>query len=355
MRNQIEIQLTHDCGAEFVEQMPYYNSRARSDTVSFEKRRIIIEAERKHRCTEYDVFMNLQHSLYNQLVKVLLIHYCQAGSQAGITDITVSEVKGTKTTVLFSRTFNADNQPFCALASPIAFDLDALKGLLGEDDDAYRLRIVVMHWLHHGKFGDRQRQLESLWRTFERLCEYHLHQPLDVRFIVATGLSDMVTELMTHANSYPHSAAVVAAETTDTLRVLHWQEMIRNNYPENSPQPKLRSYKASLIDPFLDERVVQLMFDVLAYRRSELQRYGLFNTIEADLYTKLATHQRRNMDVVALLIHYIYFLRNRLFHGQLLLRVSVFDDTNADNMRLDFLTALLSTLVVELINNRQAL
>ena len=366
MKYQIEIQLKNACGAEFVGQVPYYKSGARRDTVRFEKSRIVIEAERKHRIVEDDVFMNLQHSLYNQLVKVLLIHYCQAGSQAGITAVTVSEIKGAATTQLFARSFNENDnenekQPFCAFDAPIPFDLEALKGMLEEDDNAYRLRIVVMHWLNHGKYaGDRQRRLESLWRTFERLCEYHLHEPLDKRFIVNTGLNAMITELMTHAAAYPQAAAVVAAETGDTLRVLRWQEMIRNNYPEtpgarNTYARNYRDYKAQLIDPFFDERAVQLMLDVLVYRRSELVRYGLYNTIDTDLRAKLAMHQQRDMDVVALLIHYIYFLRNRLFHGQLLLRVSVFDSANADNMRLDFLNGLLSTLVVELINNRRAL
>ena len=68
MKYQIEIQLRNACGAEFVGQVPYYNSGARRDTVRFEKGRIVIEAERKHRIVEADVFMNLQHSLYNQLV-----------------------------------------------------------------------------------------------------------------------------------------------------------------------------------------------------------------------------------------------------------------------------------------------
>lgn len=365
MKYQIEIRLKNACGAEFVRQVPYYKSGARLDTVRFEKSRIVIEAERKHRIVEDDVFMNLQHSLYNQLVKVLLIHYCQAGSQAGIKQITVSEMKGAATTQLFSRTFNGastgsatNKQPFCAFDAPIPFDLEALKGILEEDDNAYRQRIVVMLWLNHGKYAsDRQRRLESLWRTFERLCEYHLHQPLDKRFRVDKGLDAMITELMSNAATYTHSAAAVAPETTDTLRVLRWQEMIRNNYPgtTRSRSRKYNDYKRTLIDPFFDERAVQLMLDVLVYRRSELQHYRMYTTIENSLRVKLAMHQQRGMDVVALLIHYIYFLRNRLFHGQLLLRLSVFDSANSDNMRLDFLNGLLATLNVELINNRAAL
>ncbi len=369
MKFEIEIQLREACGAAYVGQMPYYRSGGRTDAVCFERGRIVIEAERKHRFTEDDVFMNLQHSLYNQLVKVLLVHYCQAGSHAGITRITVSEVKGAGAQTLFSRSFGAGAfpQPFCAFDAPVAFDFAALLGALGEDDDAYRLRIVLLHWLGQGRYldrpgqaGDRQRRMEIVWRTFERLCEYHLHEPLDKRFIVNTGLNAMITEVMTHSAAYPQAAAAVAAETADTLRVFRWQEMIRNNYPEtpgarNTYARNYNEYKAQLIDPFFDERAVQLMLDVLPYRRSELQRYGLYTTIENSLQAKVAMHQRRDMDVVALLLQYIYFLRNRLFHGQLLLRVSVFDDANTDHMRLDFLTNLLATLAVELINNRSAL
>lgn len=358
MRFRIDIQLRQACGAEFDAQMPYYNSGLRRDAVHFGKDQITVEAERKHRITEDDVFMNLQHSLYNQLVKVLLIHYCQAGSRSGIERISVSQYTGQGSVLLFSRTFDAGNQPFCSFDGPIPFDLEALKAVLGEDDDSYRLRIVLLHWLGQGKYADRQRRMEIVWRTFERMCEYHQHAALGSRFKVAEGLEAMLTEIQTHAASYPHSSAAVSAETVDSLRLLRWQEMIENNYPKtrgNNLISNYRNYYATLITPFFDERVVKLMTDVLVYRRSELQRYSLYNNAVNDLQAKLAMHQRHDIDVVALLCHYIYFLRNRLFHGQMLLRVSVFDVLNADMMRLDFLTDLLSTLVVELINNRRAL
>lgn len=359
MKFEIDIQLRNACGAKYVGLMPYYHSGGRKDVVRFEKERILIEAERKHRCSEDDVFMNLQHSLYNQLVKVLLIHFCQAGSQAGITLVTVSEHRGTGLQTLFARSFTNDNQPFCAFDAPVRFSMVALLNILEEDDNAYRLRIVLLHWLNQGKYSDRLRQLESLWRTFERMCEYHLHESLDKRFNVSNGLKAMVTELFSHAVTYYNTAAVVATETTATLRVFRWQEMIRNNYPETTGRSlrldKYNEYKTTLIDPIFDERAVLLMQEVLSYRRGELQRYGLYKTIETNLQTKLALHQTHDIDIVALLIYYIYFLRNRLFHGQLLLRVSVFDDANSDNMRLDFINKLLSTLVVELVNNCAAL
>lgn len=362
MKYQIEIELLRECGAEFVAAMAYHHSGAKRDVVRFERGRIVIEAERKHRCTEEDVFMNLQHSLYNQLVKVLLVHYCQAGSRAGIRRITVSEVKGTGPVALFGRAFSAGNernypQPFCAFDGPVGFDVEALKGVLGEDDDSYRLRIVLLHWLSQGMYvGDRQRTLESVWRTFERLCEYHLHEALDKRFIVATGLSAMISEVMSHSLCYPRTCAAVAGETVESLRKLRWQEMIENNYPKTKPGSNMlknyREYEANLITPFVDERVVALMQEVLVYRRSELQRYGLYNNVEAALRGKVALRQRRDVDVVAVLCQYIYFLRNRLFHGQLTMRVSIFDDLNSDNMRLDFLNNMLETLCQELINNR---
>lgn len=366
VRYEVDIQLKNPCGAEMVEYLPYYNSGPRRDAVLFEKRRILIEADRKRRITEDDVFMNLQHSLYNQLVKVLLIHYCHAGRKAGILRVSVrqkkSDGRGQRAEVkyeeLFSRNFTDANQPFCAFDAPIPFDVGALKGVLDETDDAYRLRIVLLHWLSQGKYTDRQRRMEIVWRTFERLCEYHQHAPMGSRFKVADGLDSLLNVVLTNAASYPHSAATVAGKTLDTLRELRWQEMIENNYPKTNGNNLIRNYRnyvATLITPFFDERAVQLMTDILPYRRSELQRYGLYNNAVTDLQAKLALHQRRDIDLVALLCHYIYFLRNRLFHGQMLLRVSVFDVLNADNMRLDFLTGMLATLSVELVNNRSAL
>lgn len=339
----------------FTAQAPYYGSGVETDRITFSSADISIEADRYRIYTEHDVFMNVQNTIYNQMLKCLQIHFCAEGANAGIIRITV-----TANGVDISRDFTTSFQPYSAFDAPIAFDEAALRLLLLEDDNSFALRTIISHWLTQGQAFDRQRRLECIWRTFEQICNHMRHAAPGKRSNVAEGLDLMVMELTSHPNLYTHASAVVGGETKDTLRQLRWHDMIKNNYPEtpsggSSLLYNYQKYQARLCDPYVDERVCALMKDILPYRRRELQNYGLYTAIETDLNNKIAMHQTRDIDVVALLCHYVYYLRNRLFHGQTLVRGSIFDPNKTDEMRIDMLTAMLSVLTVELINNYHSL
>lgn len=339
----------------FSAQVPYFGSGAQTDRVTFCSVAITIEADRNRAYTEHDVFTNVQNTLYNQMLKCLQIHFCAEGAHAGISRIVV-----TAEGVDISRDFTSVFQPYPAFDAPIAFDEAALRQLLLEDDDSFALRTIISHWFTQGQTTDRQRRLECIWRTFEQICDHMRHAVPGKRSNVAEGLDRMVQELTSHPALYTHAAAVVSGETKDTLRQLRWHDMIENNYPETQPSgPRLlvnyQKYKARLCDPYVDERVCTLMKDILPYRRRELQNYGLYTAVETCLNNNIALHQTKDIDVVALLCHYVYYLRNRLFHGQTLVRGSIFDPNKTDEMRIDMLTAMLSVLTVELINNYHSL
>lgn len=356
MTYTITITLVNPSRLSFTAQAPFYGSGAQSDCVSFSPAAITIEGERNRSYTEADIFLNVQNSLYNQMLKCLQIHFCAEGARGGITRIQVT-ADGVP---VADRLFTAAFQPYPAFDAPIAFDEAALRQLLFEDDDSFALRTIISHWFTQGQTADHQRRLECVWRTFEQLCNHMRHAAPSKRRKVAEGLDLMVQHLTAHPTQYARVAALVAGETKDTLRRLRWHDMIENNYPETQPGASnllvsYQKYKLRLCDPYADERVCALMRDILPYRRRELQNYGLFTAIETNLNTKIAQHITRDIDVVALLCHYCYYLRNRLFHGQTLVRGSIFDPHKTDEMRIDLLTSMLTVLTVELINNYRAL
>ena len=355
MNYKVTILLKNVSRLSFTDQAPYYGSGAKTDTVVFAPRVITICSERDTYYDDSAIFSNVQNTLYNQMIKCLQIHYCYEGSLAGITRIEVSA----DGTLVAARDFT-NFQPYPTLDPPISFDEMALRQLLLEDDDSFALRIIISHWLSQGEAVGLQRRLESVWRTFEHICNHLRHAAPGRRNNIAEGLDLMVVELTNHPNQYAHAAACVSGETRDTLRQLRWHDMIENNYPESiiggsNLQRNYDNYKARLCDPYFDERVCSLMKEILPYRRRELQNYGLYASIEAILNNKIALHQVKDIDVVAILCHYAYYLRNRLFHGQTLVRGSIFEPVKPDEMRIGMLTNMLSVLTVELINNYRAL
>ena len=356
MKYKITISLRNKGRLNFTEQAPYFNSNGATDTVSFVPERIEIVAERRKLFKEDDIFFNVQNSLYNQMLKCLQIHYCFEGLQAGITSIKV-EMFGLSKYPATTRLFDDNFQPYPSFDAPIPFREDSLKQLLFEDGDSYVLRIIIGHWLSQGISTGRQRRLECVWRTFEQLCNHMRHASPQQRSNIAQGLDLMVTHLIANPGNYIHTADTVKSETVDSLRKLRWHDMIANNHsrPSGNSKKTYENYKHRLIDPYTDQRVCSLMQDILVYRRRELQNFGLYTDICNDLTVKLANPIINDIDVVAILCYYAYYLRNRLFHGQTLVRVSIFDANQSDEMYIDNITLMLSTLTVELINNYQAL
>lgn len=364
---QINIALLNKGHLSFTSQMPYFGNSRGTDKVTFREQEISIVAERSSRIGDSDLFMNVQNSLYNQMLKCLQIHYCFEGARAGISRIDVAvyrhlngranpnAAQNVGSNGLIARFFRVFDkfQPYTPFDAPTKFTETAIRQLLLEDDDSYALRIIISHWLSQGWMTDRQRRLECVWRTFERICEHLRHVPKGRRSNISEGLDLVVEELIRHPERYPQTRNLVSGETLHSLRELRWREMIENNYPNRTSNYSL--YEKRFCTPYSDARVCNLMKQLLVYRKTELQYAGLYNAIVSRLSNQITRNQTNDIDVAALLCYYAYYLRNRLFHGQSLVRGSVFDEHKTDEMRIDFLTLLLSTLTVELINQYQLL
>lgn len=331
--------------------MPYYMSGAKKDHVVFGVNTISISAERKKRFSENDIFLNVQNSLYNQMYKCLLFHYAMNEVNSKITKIGIRVCSKTNCLDNFERNFDNDNQPFPISSFPIPFNPNIMDYLLEETDDAYQFRLIMAHWMSAMQENDALRKLECIWRTFERLCAYHRHRPIGERPVIADGLRKMIEELTSNSHYYTESASYVHDFDDNYLRVFLWHDMIANNYPKGSSINRYQDYVNYLVLSFQDSRVIRLMYDVRHYREADLKRYNLYSSMKHDCTTKLRSPMQKDIDVVAILCcHYAYYLRNRLFHGQSLVRYSIFDP-HMDMMRLDVISHLLELLSIELINN----
>lgn len=332
--------------------MPYYMSGTQKDKVSFSSNKIIIRAKRKKLCSEDTIFFNVQNSIYNQMYKCLLFHYAVNGENSKIEKIGIEVTSQTFCKKRYVKEFSDENQPFPLYKSPVAFDIQSLELLFDETNNAYQARMVMAHWMTAVvKSNNTLKKLECLWRTFERLCAYHRHRPINERSNIADGLKMMIEELTNNPLAYSKSENFVHSYTEDYLRGFLWHDMIANNYPKGGNEFKYKDYVKYLVSCFHDERVVKLMYDMRHYREQDLKHWNLYSSMKHELLNKMAAPVQNDVDLVALLCcHYAYYLRNRLFHGQSLIRCSIFK-TNVDSMRLESISNLLELIIIELINN----
>ena len=358
MKYKIEISLAEDSKIVKTLISPYYMSNGKSDMVTFSSKSITIEAERGRAYTEDDIFKNVQNSLYNQTFKTLLYHYSVNGANAAITRIMVTITAQGKQSTLATREFTAAEQPLPVAAPQILLDPTSLELLMDETDDAYNLRLTMVHWLSAMAESDKKNRMECLWRAFERICIYRRHRNRDEIPYVSKALLGMVNEMKMNSARYPLAMSLASRMTYADLRRLMWHDLIMGTYKnrfdltDNRERAKFkRKFVDDFISQFDDARVVALLFDTLTYMESELTAIGEYSNVEAALKSKISANVTRDADVLALMAcHYAYFLRIRLFHGHSLVKCSIFDK-QSDKMGVGVTAQILEALVAELINN----
>ena len=358
MKYIVEISLAENSKIVKSVNSPYYKSNGKFDIVVFSSKSITIEAERGKSYSEEDIFNNVQNSLYNQMFKVILFHYAVNGGKSAVIRITVTILMAGKQKNLIVRDFGDNDQPLPISEPVLPLNEHSLELLMEETDDAYNLRLTMVHWLSAMGESDKKNRLECLWRAFERICIYRRHRNRDEIPYVSKALLEMKNELQVHSSSYQHSMSIAHLISYEDLRKLMWHDLIegsfKNRYDLTNPKEK-RIFKQKYIDDFVNQfddiRVVTLLYETLNYLKSELNEVGEMVNVESSLMNKISANVNRDADVLALMAcNYAYFLRIRLFHGHSLVKCSIFDK-HADKMGVGMTARILETLVAELINN----
>ena len=97
---------------------------------------------------------------------------------------------------------------------------------------------------------------------------------------------------------------------------------------------------------------MNLLDETLVLRQNELNHYGFIANIQNHITFYKQHPQNDDMQLVALLCcKYSYFLRNKMFHGEIVDKTFSFMPNNNDDILIDKLNELLGIVTSELINS----
>lgn len=236
------------------------------------------------------------------------------------------------------------------ISSPIIFNDGALTVLLQEDDKAEKFRNILSHWLKGMSSTERYYKFERLWRTFEQLSFYSNRNDADNKEFGA--LRKIRSFLVANPQYFINTEHLLSAMTYDDLRKFHWRELILNNYPKGGKRGVYEGYKTYFVLANTDNRIVRLLDETLVFRQNELNIYGFIGDIQNHItyYMQEQYRQTNNMQLAALLCcKYAYFLRNKIFHGEIVDKTFSFIPNNYDDALIDKLNTILGTITTELI------
>lgn len=334
-----------------IDNVPYKNSGTFGDSFIFKNKEICIIASRSSIYNENAILNNTSNSIYQQIFKALLYCYAINLSSIQLRSISITRKTVRKEEEVVTLRYDKNTQPLQGnITSLINFNATNLTVLLQEDDKAETFRNILSHWLKGMSSTDRYYKFERLWRTFEQLSFYSNRASVDNKEFDA--LRNMRNFFISNPNYFIHTKNLISTMTYDELRKFQWRKLILNNYPKGGTQKAYKGYQDYFVLANTDYRIMNLLDETLVLRQNELNHYGFIANIQNHITFYKQHPQNDDMQLVALLCcKYSYFLRNKMFHGEIVDKTFSFIPNNNDDILIDKLNELLGIVTSELINS----
>ncbi len=337
-----------------IEHVPFVSAPAgESDTIVYTKQKITIHATRYTKFTPEQILHNSKNSLYIQILKSIIFLYVVNKERVRIHSITIDRKTSRTQDAQYKYELEAHSQPVKG-DFLLREDLpDNVKNIIWEESiRAYKLRSILSHYLGGLSSDDRYYIFERLWRAFEQLCFYHNRADRDNNDFNA--LKEIRKYVNTHLPDFQ-----AALNATDTIGVrefqrFDWEGYVKNEFPllAKGPKPKVyeEKFKVYFVTNNKDYRVIKMLEKVVPLRNAEMIHFGINGDVNSHISNLIAHPKLHKENVLTMLCcKYAYYLRNKMFHGEIEDFTFSFSEGNNNDWNLDRLNLLLSELGFELL------
>lgn len=346
--NQYTIEIQFDLNGKtkkiLSKQVPYIGSMSFSDNFTIYENKIIIEAKRSSIIQLDSIFYNHFSSLYNQILKSLLFYYATSRYFVKIKTIIISRKRSQK--VLDSKSYKSTqfNQVLdSSYKLKDSIQKTALEELFNETAKGKSTLIAVSYLLIANNALSEGDKFEKLWKAYNKLYTHMACSNQDF-----ACLRHMRQFIINNPNILTLSTKKVTSLTTHQLRNnIRWRGMLLDNYDTES---KTQSFHDFILR-YSDKRIMEIILETkFGYREDFLRNRGFLTAVSTHINNEIAANTKNDNEVVSLLTgKYMYFVRNKTFHGEKIdssFRLTV----NKEDKELKFLNGVLEAYIIDLIN-----
>ena len=316
-----------------------------NDTFIFQPKELTIIISRSKRYKDGSILNSNLNTVYNQITKALLYYYSLSNDFPEIKNIEIIRKRFRLADYSYSECKSGIIQPIVNGQSKIyQFDKDKIKVIFEETEKGKNIRIALSYWLKGVSSNERYYKFEHLWKALNRLFMYQGNSPKEVHCMASLRTIIINNEIL-----FSKTKAITNSYTTEMLRSFRWRQLILNDYDIPSKTVALHDF----ILRYKDNRIMDLFNSILPYRSDYLNAKLLLNDV--------TNHINRNMSSVCdaelitiLSLKYTYFVRNKMFHGEIPDSTFKLHETNED-IEIDRINEILSSLIFELIDNNNIL
>ena len=318
------------------------------DTIVYLKQKIIIYAIRNGVFKDWQILERRTNTIYEQITKSLLYLYTHNGARVWVGQIDIQR----NSLPASSYKLGKDSQP---IVDDFSLSFRISNAVLGytwrTDPSGYNYRAVLSHFLRAVGAHDRYYRFERYWRAFEQLCMWHSKQ------IGVTSLSEFAA--LRHMRAFMITNPTLMIESSNVAnkigvhklkRMFRWRDYIDNCFSVGGQSGTYQTYKDYFVLQYSDLRVIGLHKKILPFRESQLRRFGYYSDVKNHIDHWLLPSNRClcDVEVVALLCcRYCYFLRNKMFHGEVADFTFRFSSHLDDDDAVDILNELLRSAILD--------
>ena len=312
------------------------------DTFVFSKKGFTLSARRSSAYLDGTILSNDKNSLYQQIVKGLLVYYALADDFPILKNIIIKRKKSRTDDFVYSDTHNFQQPIKPGVPRKFYLPTSFADELLQETIRSQALRIAFTYWLKAMNSNDSYFRFDRLWKAYDRLLLYEGNTTREM-----DGFPAIKQVITNNSTCFPLSISITNSYSQSDLRSFQWNTLLAS---------KTIGYtKVSLLvrklTEFTDHRFIDLFQGISKGRKIQqvLVNNGLLAQVNSHYLANSTTVN--DIDIVLLLsLSYTYFIRCRLFHGEVIDSTFKLKSTRED-FEIGKMSELLETVLYELFCN----
>lgn len=312
------------------------------DSFTFSKKGFTLSARRSSIYADGTILNNERNGLYQQIIKGLLVYYALSNDFPILKSITIKRVKSRTADYVYSETHNF-MQPLKPgvrrlfyLPTPFADEI------LQETNKAQALRIALTYWLKAMNSSNSYFRFDRLWKAYDRLLLYEGNTTQE-----RVGIPSMKNVISNNSRLFPLSIGITNAYSSNELRSFQWNALFAN---KTIGYTKINELVRRLTE-YSDYRIISLFRGISNGRKIQLALSASGNLPIVNHHFAVNSTTHNDIDLVLLLsLTYTYYIRCRLFHGEVIDSTFKLQKTRED-YEVEKMSVLLETVLFELFSN----
>jgi hypothetical protein len=328
----------------FIGSVPYFGSSSFSDRFEICTDKIIIQAKRSALIPLENIFYNHFSSLYNQIIKSLLFIYSTNRVFAPIKKIYISRARNNK--ILDEKRLDSTqiNQVLdSSFKLNYRINSDKLQQMFIDDQKGQGTLFAISYLLKANTSKNEGDKFERLWKSFNRL--YTLIGKDSQDFTCLRNLRQFIVD---NPSVLILSTKKITSLDSKKLRnSIRWRSMLLDNFDTEAKTESFRDF----VLRYNDKRIMEVLLETkYGFREDYLKKKGFFDVVEKHIQDSISNNIIIDNEIITLLTgKYMYFVRNKSFHGEKIdstFRLHV----NKEDIELKFLNSILEPYLIDLIN-----